>query len=281
MNHLYDSRLLEQKRFNVSTPTQFKDEVTWENQVMTFQGTDTGIGTTFLSFATAWSAARTEKLRVAYFSLGSDLRKLWHYLGFTKAKVRMKHKQGWTYAQFDPMKAAGKPQDSSAMLLPNLSIICAGLPEGRWNPMSAEALQTYIRANYDLCFIDLHGDWNPIAAKDVSAGADACVNVITPLSLKLANPCPPERFIPASGRSDDSLDVLINQADSSTAMVTNKTPALKGMKLNVLGSVPWSREISEHLHQGKLQELLQTSDSLDKTAKRLLSACLNRSREML
>ncbi|WP_010277399.1 hypothetical protein [Paenibacillus senegalensis] len=279
MNNYRDSCLVEQRHFKVSKPTKFKDAVTWENQVMAFQGTDAGIGTTFLSFATAWSAARIGKQRVAYLSVGRDPRKLWRYLGMRRARVRMKRKQGWTYAQYDPITASGVLQSSSTTLLPGLTIMSGGFSGAKWDSSSAKALLAFLKANFHCCIIDLHGDLTLSIAQDIGVGADACVNVVTPLSFKQANPCITERLIRASGRTDNGLDVLVNQADSGqmTAAAAGEMPAVASKKLNVLGSVCWSRQVAEFLGQGKLQQLLQTNTSIGKTARTLLSACLNRS----
>lgn len=241
------------------------------SRLMVFQGTESGIGTTLVSFAAAVCAARVTGLNVGYLSLGSERMKLQRYLGITKPDSRSGPTRGnWTFNSY-PLEAPANY--CSVAPVPNLTIVYGDerYEAKTFDAEKVEGMLSAARSAFDICIVDMKADLTDSAVHAALMEADACVAVAAPLTIhELKSRYRSRRADSPAFRLNTCFDVLVNQAETDGQMYSAEWLEFsRANGVRIVGQIPWHQEVADRLYRGRMLELLERNHPVGEAARKL------------
>lgn len=229
-------------------------------KVIVFVGSTPNIGTTFVSFGTAYGLACRTARSVAYLCLNLKSSKLHRYMGIEKPE-----------ASLDQLRAEIRSRSLRTERLhaycetvrgrPNLRVLFGNQLREQaefFTPEDIEHLVQVARRAFDVCIVEVNAYWDNAATVCALLQADSRVLVTTPELTHFQEDT--DRWLrglcPILGLSAESFDLVLVQAGAGSGSAGIRSRDVRRETgLTLIGRVG-KYELTETVNQGKLLELL-------------------------
>jgi MinD-like ATPase involved in chromosome partitioning or flagellar assembly len=246
---------------------QAKNPSTADGKIISFVGTTPNIGTTLVSFGTAFYMAQMTTAKVGYLCLNLKSSKLHKYLGRDERVFTL-----------DALRAELKAQSLSRERLlqvceclreaPGLYVLYGNMLREQaefFTPAEIEHILRVARSAFDICVVEVNAYWDNAATICGNVEANTRIAVTTGDMAHFQEDL--NKWIgqvgSVFGLQSHAFDLVAVQLDKQSESNTLTIKDIrKETQMHLIGQVSRHADLKAALNQGKLMELLQSNHSM-------------------